>query len=49
MHPMYNMSGSSKKNKKMKFKSAEAKREYELSLNSEFGVAQKRKACIIHT
>ena len=43
MHPMYNMSGSSKKNKKMKFKSVEAKREYELSLNSEFGVAQKRK------
>lgn len=41
--PVYYNSWSSKKSKKQKFKSAEAKREYEENINSEFGLAKKRK------
>ena len=41
--PVYYNTWNSKKSKKPKFKSAEAKRQYEESLNSEFGLAKRRK------
>jgi len=40
--PVYFNSYSVKKPKKLKFKSADAKRAYELAVNSSFGIAEKR-------
>lgn len=41
--PVYFNSLGNSKGKKMKFKSAEAKRAYEAAQQSEYGIAQKRK------
>lgn len=41
--PVYFNSLGNSKGKKRKFKSAEEKRSYEAALNSEYGIAQKRK------